>query len=676
MWNLELSNQQKWLEAHSQIESIIHNYLLWGGEKDIKVVLKNIENIIPTHWVSNIEVVVRSIIELNLQKSDSSIKINLLTDQVSQLTNEIVVLEKQLDAIYSRKWVLTVTSDGTIEDVNEPMLAVSGYSRDDLIGQNMSIMSSWVHTEEFWRDFYKTINAGEVWEWIIINTKKDWMNIYYQTLVIPFPWTNKSWKKLFKVLRRDVSEEKKSENILEAYQNNRIDPFTKLPTNRQMYIDYTKKLPKMLSVVHLNDLKDINMAYWETIGSKVLQKVAILLNKYARAHPWLGIHIYKLSWPEFAITYDVHLHQDFFDGLYKKMSTVHLRNFWVVLDSGVDLTIQPSFSFWVALEGSDINLFLTNALSALTLSKGHSSELIIYEKRHNTQTIAIEEIEMKRNIRNAFADDGFVLDFQPVVEVVSFRHIRKLFKSLFYKKDKDYLSYEVLVRMINPQDPSKRISPWAFLPIIEADNQNVQLTTRVIELASSFMVVNSGHYSINITAADFNMVGRAKMIHEQVEKYGLNLSRFTFEVLENIKTFTPVALDNIKYFVKKWARISIDDYGYWFSSLEKLRISDAHFLKLDMSLIRWIDMNRANMAYVRFAIETAHKMKAEVIAEGVETEAEREVLKWLWVDRIQWYVFGRPESTIKQIPEYAMESLLFRSVRSFIRLLRNFFSVN
>lgn len=158
---------------------------------------------------------------------------------------------------------------------------------------------------------------------------------------------------------------------------------------------------------------------------------------------------------------------------------------------------------------------------------------------------------MKSNVRNAFNNNGFVLEYQPIVEVLSYRHIGKLLKNIFYKKAKDDLKYEVLVRMIDPQDPTKRISPGAFLPIIEEEKQNIQLTTRVIKLACEFMLVNSGNFSINMTAADLNMVGRAKMITEQIKEYGINMSRFTIEVLENIEFLTPVALDNIDYFVKK-----------------------------------------------------------------------------------------------------------------------------
>jgi EAL domain-containing protein (putative c-di-GMP-specific phosphodiesterase class I) len=167
------------------------------------------------------------------------------------------------------------------------------------------------------------------------------------------------------------------------------------------------------------------------------------------------------------------------------------------------------------------------------------------------KVIAKENIEMKLNIKQAFLSDGFVLDFQPIVQVSSSWNIRKSIKNFFHKTGKDCLKYEVLVRMLDPNDLSRRISPGLFLPIIEADKQNIQLTTRVIKKSCEFMLNNPGYYSINITAEDINMVGRAKMIDEQVEEYGIDVSRFTFEILENIEFLTPVALDNINYFYKK-----------------------------------------------------------------------------------------------------------------------------
>ncbi|MBX9808905.1 EAL domain-containing protein [Candidatus Gracilibacteria bacterium] len=644
-------NHQYGLELYPQIEDIILDYFVRGKEANIDSILDYIKNTESIPWNDEIEIFARSIIKLHLQQVNSGMEIIRLNDEVRELVNRLLSVTTELDIIYARKGVLTVSLTGIIESVNDQVLEISGYSREELIGKNIDVMSTGLHSDAFWTNFYSTIKLGNVWEGEISNRGKDGSIMNFWTLVIPI--IDSSGKMIFRMIRRDISDIKTNTEALVAIQTNIVDAITNLPTKKQMYLDYAYHLPKRISVVHINDMREMNMAYGDLsmeshvdIGGLVLQKIARLLTKYATNNPDLGIRIYKLTGSDYAIAYDVNMDQEFFNIMYEKMNSLKLDNFGIELDNGKDLTIHPSFSFGVALEGADIRTFLSNALSALAASKGQANRLAIYKESNDMKEIAKENIEMKLNIKQAFLSDGFVLDFQPIVQVSSSWNIRKLIKNFFHKKGKDFLKYEVLVRMLDPHDNTRRISPGLFLPIIEADNQNIQLTTRVIKKSCEFMVNNPGHFSINITANDINMVGRAKMIDEQVEKYGIDLSRFTFEILENIEFLTPVALDNINYFYKKGVLIAIDDYGTGFSSLAKLRKLHAHFLKLDMSLIHGIDMNPDNMADVRFAIRTAHKMGAEVIAEGVETEAERRTLKELGVDYLQGYLIGRPNSTI------------------------------
>ncbi len=583
---------------------------------------------------------------LRILEEENQKMIKNLEKKIEDQTNDISFLQHQSDALLNNYWVIDVWPDGTIFDMNQNMEDISWYSFEEIKGKNMSIMSSWTHTREFWKAIFETIYAWFQWQGEIINAKKDGTLQWLETIIIPL--FDKKGFRFFRVARRDISDIQERNKMLTTILNHEIDPTTKLPTLKQMYMDYATRLPKRLVIVRIDDMSWYNSEYGEDVGNRLTQKVAKVPKNYAQEFPEYGITIYKLR-SNFTITYDTEVSDEFLRMRYARLQELEFKSFWSTYPDP-NLTISPTFSFGIAVNELSIEAYYNNAQSALAANKDQSNRTTMYHESLDMRMLKKKNFELKKNITYAFNNDGFEIHFQPIIKVNHFGKMWALFwkfrKWLFPKNETHKYKYEVLVRMRNMDNPDKLIPPNDFLPVIEKDGRYQELTTRVIQKTCEFMLENPGQYSINLTADDINHPNRAREIHNQIIQYWISQTRFTIEILEWIQDISLSASDNLSYFRDQWFSIAIDDYGTWHSNLVRFVDIKAEFMKLDMSLIRWIDTNPNKELAVKSAVNLARSLGMQVVAEWVETEAEKQTLIDLSIDFMQGYLFGKPKNHI------------------------------
>ena len=114
--------------------------------------------------------------------------------------------------------------------------------------------------------------------------------------------------------------------MLTTILNHEIDPITKLPTLKQMHMDYAERLPKRVVIVKIDDMAAYNSEYGEDVGNRLIQKVAKVLKNYAQEFPDYGITIYKLR-SNFAITYDTEVSDEFLRMRYARLQELEFKNF-------------------------------------------------------------------------------------------------------------------------------------------------------------------------------------------------------------------------------------------------------------------------------------------------------------------------------------------------------------
>ena len=209
------------------------------------------------------------------------------------------------------------------------------------------------------------------------------------------------------------------------------------------------------------------------------------------------------------------------------------------------------------------------------------------------------------------------------------------------------ISAEALIRWLHPE--KGLISPAQFIPSAEATGFIVQLGEWVLQTACRQMQVwqNAGfsglRVAVNLSARQFHQPDLSSRVAQILAEIGLGPSSLELELTESLMVEdAPSAIATLQQLKSLGVSISIDDFGTGYSSLSYLAQYPFDTLKIDRCFISNITHGCTNAAIVKAIIEMAHSLCLEVIAEGVETEAEKDFLWRYKCDTMQGYLFSPP----------------------------------
>jgi diguanylate cyclase (GGDEF)-like protein len=262
---------------------------------------------------------------------------------------------------------------------------------------------------------------------------------------------------------------------------------------------------------------------------------------------------------------------------------------------------------------------------------------------------ASEHLAAENALRTALQEDQLRVYYQPLVELPGGRVV----------------GTEALVRWRHPQ--RGLVMPGEFLPIAE-DTRQIEaidrwVLTRACEQAADWGV--AGHrlrMSVNVAAGQLGDQAFERSVAEILEETGLAPELLCFEITES-SLMRKAARDSKQLFGLKrlGVMLSIDDFGTGYSSLSYLHRLPVDELKIDRSFVKRLGPGRRERHLVEAIIGMAHALELEVVAEGVETQRQSEVLAGLGCSRAQGYHFGRPLPADQILPLVAEAS---RSLRT------------
>jgi EAL domain-containing protein (putative c-di-GMP-specific phosphodiesterase class I) len=275
-------------------------------------------------------------------------------------------------------------------------------------------------------------------------------------------------------------------------------------------------------------------------------------------------------------------------------------------------------------------------------SKTHEDEKI------NFYSISMSEHINRRNLleqelRIAIEtnDESLCIYFQPQINV----------------KTSTVIGFEALSRWIHPTLGT--ISPEEFIPIAEDSGLIIPLGRRVIRQACQQLKqchaqgYNDLRIAVNISAKQFLLANVPLDVLEIIESENIDAKYLELELTESLVVDNPektiVMLTALK---EMGIRLSIDDFGTGYSSLSYLSQFPLDILKIDKSFINQMETNNKGLALTQTIIAIAHNLSLEVVAEGVETEQQLNLLRKLSCEYVQGYFFSKP------IPASEITSLL------------------
>ncbi|WP_461210673.1 EAL domain-containing protein [Desulfocurvus sp. DL9XJH121] len=549
------------------------------------------------------------------------------------------IFEHALEGIFQ------ISPDGTYIAANPAMARIYGYaSPSALLAAANSGMESFHVNEERGREFWsQLVETGEVRGFESQARRRDG-HIVWVTQNARAVRDEDGEIGFYEGSVQDVSDSKEAEISLrhQAFH----DPLTGLP-NRIMFLDHMRMAMKrsrrrreyVYAVLYmdLNRFKIVNDSLGHNVGDELLIHVARKLEQAVRGMDTVA----RFGGDEFAVLLE-EMHQP------KEAITIARRIANAVAEparlSGYDVHTSASIGVVLLTDQYDSpEAVLRDADTAMYHAKesGGARRLKVFSQRMHEQSLRLLEMEME--LRRSIEQGHFTILLQPIVDL----------------NQKRLCGFEALVRWLHPR--LGMIAPGEFIPLAEDTGLIHPLGIWIVENVCSMLADWEREFppdaplsiSVNLSTKQFIQPTLVSQIREFLERTGITPANICLEIGETVlMNHSSLASDMLGQLKTLGISLSMDDFGTGYSSLSYLRQFPIDALKIDRSFISRFGEDRESQVLVRSIISLAKNLGVAVVAEGVDTPLQNEMLKELGCEYAQGYLFSRP------IPREEAEALL------------------
>ncbi|CAI8979347.1 MULTISPECIES: putative bifunctional diguanylate cyclase/phosphodiesterase [Pseudomonas] len=519
---------------------------------------------------------------------------------------------------------------GRITHVNDQFCAVSGYSREELLGQNHRMLNSGMHATEFFVEMWRTIALGHIWKGEICNRAKDGSLYWVESTMVPVIDTATGRVERYLSIRFDISEKRQLLHSLQWRVGH--DVLTGLP-NRAFLSDLLdqalefsrqESIPLAVCMLDLDGFKAVNDGYGHATGDLLLVEVAKRLRNIVRGEDVVA----RLAGDEFVL---VLRHVQDLPQLRATLSRV-----------------LGAISVPYSLHGKDINVFASIGVTlfpdddedAGTLLR-HADQAMYVAKQSGRKRFHLFDVirdrqvqathETVERVRQALVTGELRVHYQPRVDM---RHGR-------------VVGLEAALRWEHPQNGL--VPARDFLPQVEETDLIIDIGEWVLDrvLAQLDHWQQAGHdwpVSINIAARHFqraDFVERLKNLlarHERVAPQRLDLEIVESVAIENIQHVSAC----LQACQALGVQFSLGDFGTGYSSLSYLKRLRTQTIKIDKSFVRDILHDGDDLALTTAVIGLARAFGRQVIAEGLESIEHGKLLLRLGCEVAQGSFIAQP----------------------------------
>lgn len=382
-----------------------------------------------------------------------------------------------------------------------------------------------------------------------------------------------------------------------------------------------------LLFVDLDGFKPVNDSFGHRFGDDLLREMARRLTAHLRAIDAVA----RVGGDEFVILLDNQGDADAIARIARRI----IDDVSAVVRGGDEDSPQEvrlSCSIGIARFPRDgaADQLLVQADAAMHAAKRAGGAHFVFYEPHMSAR-AKEQLELQRDLREALTRDGELeLYFQPKINA----------------RDGSLTGVEALTRWRHPK--RGLLGPGIFIPVAERFGLINALGDWVIEQACIQAVAwrDQGQplaVAVNLSVHQLRQANLAERTAELLKQHGLTPALLSFEVTESVAMEdTGHTLRVFEQLGEIGIQLSIDDFGTGYSSLSYLRQLDADQLKIDQSFVRDLEHSADARAIVQAVVSLAHALGLTVVAEGVETEGQRDILASLACDELQGYFYARP----------------------------------
>jgi diguanylate cyclase (GGDEF)-like protein/PAS domain S-box-containing protein len=543
----------------------------------------------------------------------------------------------------SHEAIAVLDPDGRIETVNPAFTSMRGFTPDDIAGKAPRVYNAGLDETDFDDALWAELRATGQWQGELWSRHKDGHVIAeYRTITAAYGPDRRV--RNYIEIGTDITETKRAEEL--AWRQGNYDALTGLP-NRQMFMERVAQAVHdadrdgggfTLLVIDLDRFKDVNETLGHSAGDEILREAAQRLLDCTRD----GDTVARLGGDEFAVllrTVREHVDGEAFaiDRTAQDIIQAMARPFTIGdetlhLSASIGITHYPK-------DAADMESLIKHADQAMYVAKQQGRNRYTYFS-HVMQERAQARRQLIKDLRTAMEERRLEVHYQPIVDLAT-GALRKA---------------ESLVRWTHPL--RGMIGPAEFIPLCEETGLIVELGEQIFETVVRDVVAwkkengTSLQVGINVSPVQL-LAGReaCERCFQMAREAALPEHTLAVEVTEGmLLDNNPFVVQQLRQIAEHGMDLSLDDFGTGYSSLSYLKKFKFQFLKIDRSFVMHLEAGTTDYALCETIITMAHKLGMRVIAEGIETPEQLELLKQAGCDYGQGYLFSKavPGQTISR----------------------------
>lgn len=557
-----------------------------------------------------------------------SLRLVIFYDMTEQKQSE-AELRKLSQAVEQSPNSIVITDvNGNIEYVNNNFLTLTGYSREEVIGNNPRILQSGKTARATYQQMWSLLTRGEAWRGELVNRRKDGSE-YTESVQISPVRQQDGRVSHYLAIKENITEAKEAALRIERLAH--FDQLTGLP-NRTLLNEHFKfalgraqrnEEQLALMFLDLDRFKNINDTLGHATGDQLLMEVARRLKSALREEDTLS----RLGGDEFIIVLPgtdakgaAHVASKLIGAVSQSWQ---FDQHELITTPSIGIAIYPD-------DGADFDTLSKNADAAMYRVKQEGRNNFCFFTPQ-MQASSVRSMQLTNALRYALARNELHLHYQPQISI----------------QDGHVVGAEALLRWQHPE--LGMISPAEFIPIAEDNGQIVQIGEWVLRTAVKQLRdwMDGGLpamvMAVNLSAVQFHQANIASVVTNILAEVGISPEYLELELTEAVAMKNPLtAIEVMNRLHESGIRMSIDDFGTGYSSLSYLKKFKVYKLKIDQSFVRDITIDPDDKAIVTAIINMASSLGIQTIAEGVETSGQLAFLRLQGCDEVQGYYFSKP----------------------------------